>query len=149
MHPITDDEYKELPHVHLTSDNDWDPSCLDHEISSDQDWYNNQDENGEIPDKTNFDITGNYKKYESADLQFEVDKHILQQTLEMIPDERDDEIRTILVGEHEMHKSKPDYGSFSRFFLGAPDGLIKKTFNAMMRYARKGLLPGMNLQKLY
>ena len=78
MQPFTDDEYKELPHVHLTSDNDWDPSCLDHKISSDQNWYDDQDENGEIPDKTNFDITGNYKKYEDAELQFEVDKHILQ-----------------------------------------------------------------------
>ena len=48
-----------------------------------------------------------------------------------------------------MHKSEPDYGSFSRFLLGASDEIIKKTFKATTRYARKGLVSGMNLQKFY
>ena len=39
VHPYTDHEWEDLPHVHLTYEDDWDPSMLDHDQSDDQDWY--------------------------------------------------------------------------------------------------------------
>jgi hypothetical protein len=42
MCPYTDEEWKELPHVHITCEEDWDPSILDHEQSVNQDWYEQQ-----------------------------------------------------------------------------------------------------------
>ena len=40
MHPYTNEEWNELPHIHITCKEDWDPSILDHKQSDDQDWYN-------------------------------------------------------------------------------------------------------------
>ena len=58
MCPYTDKEWDELPHIHITREEDWDSSILDHEQSDDQDWYNQQpsmpllfpmfDEHGEL-----------------------------------------------------------------------------------------------------
>ena len=42
MHPYTDKEWDELPHIHITREEDWDPSILNHEQSDDQDWYDQQ-----------------------------------------------------------------------------------------------------------
>jgi hypothetical protein len=39
MHPFTDEEFKELPHVLWTSEDDWDPASLDSVISDDPNWY--------------------------------------------------------------------------------------------------------------
>jgi hypothetical protein len=39
MHPFTDEEFEELPHVLWTSEDDWDPASLDSVISDDPNWY--------------------------------------------------------------------------------------------------------------
>jgi hypothetical protein len=40
MRAPTDDEMKSIPHVNLTSDQEWDPSCLDNTTVLEQsDWY--------------------------------------------------------------------------------------------------------------
>jgi hypothetical protein len=39
MRPFTDEEFKELPHVLWTSEDDWDPASLDSVISDDPNWY--------------------------------------------------------------------------------------------------------------
>ena len=64
MVPNTDHEFQTLPHVILTSEQDWDPKILDNVISDQDDWYNViQDwDNGLI--KTPFDEFGNYRKRE-------------------------------------------------------------------------------------
>ena len=33
--PVRDEEWERLPHVHLTTDNEWDPSIYDHELVDD------------------------------------------------------------------------------------------------------------------
>ena len=146
MRPYTDDEFRDLPHVHFTSDVDWDPNILDHEISNNDKWYDQQDDVDEIPDKSDFDIVGDYKKLNESEMAFSVDNHFLQRAKELIPEELD---MDLIVNEHEMHKSSPDYKSFARFFPGLSEEAIKKTFDATTRYARRGLQPGMNLQKFY
>ena len=40
MHPLMDQKWDELPHVILMSDQDWDPSVLDHSFDDDDDWFN-------------------------------------------------------------------------------------------------------------
>ena len=35
----TDQEWEDLPHIHLMHEDDWDPSVLDHKQSGDQEWY--------------------------------------------------------------------------------------------------------------
>ena len=42
MCPYMDKEWDELLHIHLTREEDWDPSILDHEQSDNQDWYDQQ-----------------------------------------------------------------------------------------------------------
>jgi hypothetical protein len=39
MRPYTDDEWETLPHVIWTSDEEWDPTVLDHEITDNETWY--------------------------------------------------------------------------------------------------------------
>jgi hypothetical protein len=39
MHPFTDEEFEELPHVLWTSEDNWDPTSLDSVISDDPNWY--------------------------------------------------------------------------------------------------------------
>jgi hypothetical protein len=39
MCPFTDEEFKELPHVLWTSEDNWDPTSLDSVISDDSNWY--------------------------------------------------------------------------------------------------------------
>jgi hypothetical protein len=39
MRPFTDEEFKELPHVLWTSEDNWDPTFLDSVISDDPNWY--------------------------------------------------------------------------------------------------------------
>jgi hypothetical protein len=39
IRPYTDEEWTWLPHVILTSDVDWDPTVLDHDLTSDTQWY--------------------------------------------------------------------------------------------------------------
>jgi len=40
MHPFTDKEWEELPHVTINHEADWDPEVLDNELSNEQDWFN-------------------------------------------------------------------------------------------------------------
>ena len=42
VRPVRDDEWGELPHVHLTSDQDWDPGIYDHEV--DPNWIDKMDD---------------------------------------------------------------------------------------------------------
>jgi hypothetical protein len=39
MHPYTDHEWDTLPHVVLTSDVDWDPTVLDHNLTANNLWF--------------------------------------------------------------------------------------------------------------
>jgi hypothetical protein len=39
MHPFTDEEFQELPHVLWTSEDNWDPTSLDSVISDNPNWY--------------------------------------------------------------------------------------------------------------
>ena len=59
MRPFTDEEWKNLPHVVMTSDTDWNPNILDSTISNTDTWT----EDTNIPPGNNkaFDSEGNYQ----------------------------------------------------------------------------------------
>ena len=60
MDPHTDDEYATLPHVILTSGNDWDPRRLDFTLSDREDWFDLMKEKDPGLYKSPFDINGEF-----------------------------------------------------------------------------------------
>jgi hypothetical protein len=61
MHPHTDQEWEELPHVLLTEDTDWDPTHMDHEQGDDPAWYEQQDDPPLL--NSDFDLRGDYRHH--------------------------------------------------------------------------------------
>ena len=61
IRPYTDEEWDSLPHVVWTSDKDWDPSVLDHDLSSNTDWYDSISDLNESIIHSAFDEFGEYK----------------------------------------------------------------------------------------
>jgi hypothetical protein len=59
MHPHTDQEWEELPHVLLTEDTNWDPTHMDHEQGDDPAWYEQQDDPPLL--NSDFDLCGDYR----------------------------------------------------------------------------------------
>jgi len=59
---MTDDEWDTLPHVVLTSDVDWDPTALDHDLDDDKEWYDAISDLQSDPTTNLFDEFGNYQK---------------------------------------------------------------------------------------
>ena len=59
LRPYTDDEWGNLPHVVMTSDDDWDPTVLDHDVTSERTW---RPTDSVPPDLTpHFDEFGRYR----------------------------------------------------------------------------------------
>jgi hypothetical protein len=59
MHPNTDQEWEELPHILLTEDTNWDPTHMDHEHGDDPAWYEQQDDPPLL--NSDFDLCGDYR----------------------------------------------------------------------------------------
>jgi hypothetical protein len=59
MHPHTDQEWEELPHVLLIEDDNWDPTHMDHEQGDDPAWYEQQDDPPLL--NSDFDLCGDYR----------------------------------------------------------------------------------------
>jgi hypothetical protein len=69
MRPYTDEEWETLPHVIWTSDEEWDPTVLVHEITDDDTWYDAiSDLQGSLMNSP-FDKYGRYRKRE-AEMHF-------------------------------------------------------------------------------
>ena len=62
MRPYTDQEWEDLPHVFMTSDVDWDPSQLDHNLNDDEQWFDAISELQDDSLNSLFDEFGNYRK---------------------------------------------------------------------------------------
>ncbi len=61
LRPYTDKEWESLPHVFLTSDNNWDPSILDLNIDDDELWFDSISDDHEYPISHRYDEYGNYR----------------------------------------------------------------------------------------
>lgn len=63
IRPFTDEEWEELPHTFLTSDEDWVPSRRDHDPEEDEDdWVDAVQHLAENPHAELFDQEGNYRR---------------------------------------------------------------------------------------
>ena len=61
LRPYTDKEWEELPHVILTSEEEWDPSKLDLDVDKDEDWYDAISDENHYTINQKFDEYGNYR----------------------------------------------------------------------------------------
>ena len=60
LRPYTDKEWETLPHVVLTSDEDWDPNCIDCEGQLDnEEWFDAQENTEVTLNSPLFDEFGN------------------------------------------------------------------------------------------
>ena len=62
LRPYTDEEWNSLPHVFLTSEETWDPSVLDLDISDDSNWFNSVIHEDLDDPHSLFDDVGNYRQ---------------------------------------------------------------------------------------
>ena len=127
MRPYTDDEWETLPHVVWTSDVEWDPKVLDHEIEDDDQWYDAISDMQEGIMQSPFDEFGNYRKRE-------VDLHFFDTEQTPTIDEEMD--RAVLANEHTVTSKEPDYEALRPYFLFASADVIKRTFKATTQFAR-------------
>ena len=61
MEPHTDKEFQELPHIILTSGEEWDPRALDNTLTDKDDWYNTLKDIQDGLYESPFDEYGNYR----------------------------------------------------------------------------------------
>jgi len=66
MRRNTKEEFETLPHVFLTGGEEWDPTVLDHNLTDQDDWYNQIKEEGDDSGEADqpFDERGHYKRRE-------------------------------------------------------------------------------------
>ena len=61
MIPYTDEEWETLPHVIMSSDQDWDPTVLDHIMDEDEQWFDALEDPIVYPGNNDFDKYGEYR----------------------------------------------------------------------------------------
>jgi Reverse transcriptase (RNA-dependent DNA polymerase) len=124
LRPPSDKELEELPHIILTSDVDWDPTCIDNttDISS-ENWYTEKDvkENyGHHP----FNKVGEYKGGIVMELMSYAPNDFIVHRLQWE------------VNEHNSRQSKPDYVKLQPYFGWCSPEIISKTFDNTTQYIR-------------
>ena len=111
IRPPTDYELENLPHVILTSDQDWDPNIFDNNINENSDdWYQIED----IPD--------NYESHPFTDKGQYTKRHL--DTLELVID------------NVNVKEKAPDFEKLQPYFGWIPVDVIKKTYEVTTQYAR-------------
>jgi hypothetical protein len=168
IHPYTDDEWDNLPHVILTSEIEWDPSVLDNDHREDEQW-------GEVPEmESPFDEFGDYKHcviaqhlayFQRQDgnhlddiiAQCVFDAQCTEPLQEIVfYDAHEAEITMPHEGNHPeptpigpkvTSKREPDYHQLRPYFGWTDAETIKKTLENTTQYAR--LPTGTLLKKAY
>ena len=83
MRPFTDDEYATLPHVHLTSGAQWNPSV--HDIEVDDSWYSETPNAIISPPDSPYDTFGETRDLAHLAGRARVEAHLLHYALETDP----------------------------------------------------------------
>jgi len=150
MRPYTDDEWDTLPHVILTSDVDWDPTVLDHDLDDDEEWYDAISDLQSDPTTNLFDEFGNYRKrvvvqetayfdaleYEEPSTDDVVDECVMRRTLELYEHEVNDKGPPYEAAGPKVKKREPDYEALRPMFGWLPTDTIKRTFAVTTQFAR-------------
>ena len=159
MQPHTDKEWEELPHVILTSPEQWDPSILDHNHSDHDDWYNMVAHINAKKIITPFDEFGNYRRLEPTNIgtpDIVIEDHeendqreaSFHEIFEMASDlnvimifevditpSHDDNAELDRNPKKKLQRKPVDYKKYSQYFLGVPLEKIKRTFKATTQHA--------------
>jgi hypothetical protein len=137
MRPFTDEEFKELPHVLWTSEDDWDPTSLDSVISDDPNLYK-AEPSPPLPDPM-YDEYGEFRGhvlinqhewqvhyFDALDTKLSSDNNEFHDALAQFADDPDSVINLIVYHANRVHyvcnhetveaapkflmTSEPDYG---------------------------------------
>jgi hypothetical protein len=128
MRPYTDDEWETLPHVIWTSDEEWDPTVLDHEIADDETWYNAVSDLQEGLMHRPFDEYGRYREREAELHCVNTSQH---------SEDINDVINCVtLAHATRQQPHKPDYEALRPLFAWIPAINVEHTFHATTQYAR-------------
>ena len=132
MRPFSNAEWNTLPHIILTSNMEWDPSVLDHNITNDDNAIE------AIPiNPTNYDNSENLR-INSYGMPKPVNANFhLTDTASI-----QDEIISFDVLINETRPSREDYNKYGDFFLSVPPNVIKKTFEATTQFDLAGWITG-------
>jgi hypothetical protein len=165
IRPYTDQEWNTLPHVFLTSETEWDPSTLDHEISPDEQWQDIIDEHMDLSCTNLFNEYGDYRKRVIVQHASYFQRHEDCLSLEDIIDQcvyhsqNPIECNTVLLCQihgqdnpsdendssanlepiitpKTINKRAPDYVKLRPFFGWLSPEIIQKTFEHTTQYAR-------------
>ena len=157
IRPYTDQEWDALPHVLMTSEIEWNPSSIDHNVTDDEQWYDAIDDLETDPTVNLFDEYGNYRRRVEVQ-QVEVDDTIDQcivsahqhenvaveelqpQNAEIPhhdePESDDEDVLNVSNDPREISKKEPDYALLRPLFGWLSVDIIKSTFSATTQYAR-------------
>jgi hypothetical protein len=157
IRPYTDHEWETLPHVVWTSDNDWDPTVLDHSLDDDSNWFDAISDLEARPFTSLFDEYGDYRQrvivqevalspvHDSDASLFDNFDVLLSDDVDDIVDHYvyDSNRPTLFVHHGEVtpsprriQSSTPDYEMLRPFFGWLPTDVIKRTFAVTTQYAR-------------
>ena len=134
MRPYTDQEWEDLPHVVLTSDDTWDPAVLDHDLDQHDDWFDAVSTLETNPHHNLFDEYGDYRH------SVEVNDHhlnfydCLDSTSYL-----DLAIHECIVYElagHDVKAKPPDYEALRPRLGWLPLDIVKRTLQSTTQHAR-------------
>jgi Reverse transcriptase (RNA-dependent DNA polymerase) len=155
IRPYTDHEWESLPHVFLTSETEWDPTVLDHDLLEDEQWFDAVSDPTPDPLATSpFDEFGNYRHHITVQKSFQellddnIEKCIyaahhqtviscynaLVQDADVPQDNVDHPL--ISMPPRLLSTKAPDYASLRPLFGWLSTDTIKKTFENTTQYAR-------------
>ena len=146
MRPYTDKEWDDLPHVLLTSDSEWDPRVLDHDLDEDEQWFDALTDIPEGTADTLFDEYGDYRKCTIVNHAITME-HSMQDNNELenhiIPTKH----LLLEAYEREIKLKEPDYEALRPNFAWQSTDTVKRTMESTTQYAHIPM--STHLQKHY
>ncbi len=157
LRPFTDKEWDTLPHVIMTSANDWDPGEYDHNLGEEDTWYDTIEKINEDIANNVTDATGNYMFREAEQHSIRrfvaVNKRVITtegdmlEELKFLDADSGKSIKKTNTGDggkstealpsaRDVKKDPVNYDKFVSNFLHVPMDIIKKTFENTTQFAR-------------
>jgi hypothetical protein len=130
IRPFTDAEWNELPHVILTSDNNWDPSIMDVPRDSTK-WLTTQADT--VPLHPSY-ATDADDDPTSRPLSI----YWASQATSMLQDVEN----TYEINVNAVTPTQRNYGELTKYFLHVSPMIVRKTFENTTQFARTGIISG-------
>jgi Reverse transcriptase (RNA-dependent DNA polymerase) len=170
IRPYTDEEWDSYPHVFLTSESEWNPSIMDHDLEEDEQWFDAISDLSADPSTNLFDEFGDYRNRVMVNYSYYFDgrdnediDHLIDQCISHVHgtsttdqtifyDTYQNEITnnndSSLKIEPKIISSKtPDFAKLRPLFGWLSSEIIEKTFKHTTQYAR--LPSGTLLKKVF